>query len=251
MKLLRTGKPTKSNTIPECCILQRCCSVRLKVTLGWLQGDFPWHFILFFRGTDQVQTPKQSRPLQSLAPHHMQLLESCLEHRGVVLCFRHGGETALKHVRSIEITWWDGSESRGRILPVESIGGVVLLKQIETLWAFLAGCTWRCLQNWNSKATDNYLGVRSQFRSNGCSWLPGAMYTFVSEISRWCSMFCQCSFGFSEEWPAACSACSLRALVVLWVVEVEIWEIPSTDWIGGRSVQPPSRRTRLRKEMNT
>lgn len=51
--------------------------------------------------------------------------------------------------------------------------GCCSFKQIETLWAFLSGCTWRCLQNWNSKATDNYLGVRSQFRSNGCSWVPG------------------------------------------------------------------------------
>ena len=81
MRLVRTGKPTKSNTIPECCILYRCRSVRLRVTSGLLSR--------FFRSTDQVQTPTKSRPLQSLAPHHMQLLESCLEHRAVVLCLEH------------------------------------------------------------------------------------------------------------------------------------------------------------------
>ena len=40
----------------------------------------------------------------------------------------------------------------------------------------------------------------------------------------------------------------LNGPVVSHLTEVEVWEIPSTQWIGGRTVQPPAKRSRKSRD---
>lgn len=195
MKLLRTGKPTKSNTIPECCILQRCCSVRLRVALLTFLPFLLWHELLIMasrRQAIQVFAKPSSSPYAALG--ELFGTQSCCS-----LMFKEfflGMAWRWNRPETSKIKWdhivrWQWVQ-REKNLPVESIWGCCFywnLVSLSGLPMLARLCPWRC-HNWKSKATDNYLGVRSQFRSNGCRWLPGwsnrAMYSFevfVSDIS--------------------------------------------------------------------